>query len=234
MRSAGSPVRSGSTLSISSALGECAGVRDHDDLARPLRRVYPHGAEDLQLGRRHVIVSGPHDLVDRSDALRPISHRRNGLRAPGGMNLVYPKQSRHSQHPFAHAPIPPRRRTDDDLLDASHPRRYRRHYQRTRISDTTGGSVDPGPPDRTYSLSDRRSVSGEFPGAIHLSLVEQTHVLDGDLEALLQFRGESDTSGFYLRLRHADGVWPHPVETLGVLQESLVPPHAHVLDDAAG
>ncbi len=69
-------------------LRESPGVGDHDYLARSLRSVDSNSAEYLQLGRRHIVVSGTDDLVDRRDAFRTKRHSRYRLGAAHGIHFV--------------------------------------------------------------------------------------------------------------------------------------------------
>ena len=169
--------------------GKGSGVRDNQDLARPLRRVYADRPEDLQLRRRYVVVAGTDDLIRGCDALRAVSHRRYRLGPANGVHLVQPEQPGHRQHPPAHPSIISWRDADADLLYPGNLGRNRGHHQRARVRPVTAGDVEPGPAQRPHPLSRGRPVSGRLPRAVHLPLVEQPDVLYSDLKGVLQLSG---------------------------------------------
>src|ERR687893_2831126 len=89
------------------------------------------------------------------------------------------------------------------------------------------------PPAAWTSSSPRSPATARLPRAAHLPFVEETHVLDGYPEALLDLRRERLSRPLNLLRRDPHRLGADATEAFGVLKDGFIAPLAHVLDDPA-
>ena len=152
-------------------------IGDDDDLARPVKPVDADGAEDAALGRCHVGIAGPDDLVHLRNGLRTVGQRGPRLRAADGEDPVDACQAGCREH--QRVLLAARRgHHHDQLIDARYLGRQRVHQHRTRIGRLAAGHVQADAVQRRDLLPEPGTVGlGEAPGFELLPLVIGRHAL---------------------------------------------------------
>ncbi len=121
-------------------------VRHDDDLAGASDAVDVDRAEDQTLGAGDVEVAGPDDLGHAGNALRAVGERGDRLRAARVDDGGHPGEVGGRVDRVV-ALVAGKGRREDDLLDASHGGRDRRHEDARRIPRLASGRVDSGAGD---------------------------------------------------------------------------------------
>ncbi len=101
-----------------------------------------------ELGRRHVGVARPENLVDAGDAFRTVCHGRDGLGSADSIHVVDTKHAGGEEDGRMKAAGPVRRRTEYDLPASGEPGRDAEHEHRGKQRRGTAGDVQPHPLDR--------------------------------------------------------------------------------------
>ena len=209
-------------------------VGNDQDLGGAGDHVDAHLPEYRALGRRHIDIARPDDLVDPRNAPSAISQRRHGLGTAQREYPVDPGKMRRSQHQFVDDAI--RRRHDhDDFAHTGHVRRHGIHQYRRGIGGLAAGYVDTDPIERRHLLAQHGAIRlAVLPGFRLLALVIEPDALGGMTQRLALFRRHAlecrlETFRADHQLGHVGS--GQTVEAVGVLDHGVVTALANGGDD---
>ena len=207
-------------------------VGDHQHLAGARQGIDPHLAVHSLLGQGHPEVARPADHIHPGNGGGAVGQSGDRLGPADPIHLPHPGEMGGRQHRGVGLPIRARRRDHHDPRHAGHTGRHGVHQHRARIRSPTAGHVEAcprhGPPAAPEPLamgSAHRQVGGK------LVTMKGRDPVVGQLQGGTQGGRRGLPSLGQALGRNGEGIGPHPVETLGEIEQGLVTLEAHPLQD---
>ena len=211
-------------------------VGEHQQFTRASRGIDRHGARHLKLRLRHVCVAWSHDAIDARHACGAVRHGRHGARAAEGEHAIRAGEGgggEHHRRGRARGAL--RRRAEDDLTHAGHPRWHDPHQHAARICGAAAGRVYAHPLQRirTTTHDDAglalRFLCHRMEGAVHA-----LHVGGGAFHGAPECGVERIERAGAGAPRHLECVERHTIELPRQATERGVAVAAHASDDVRG
>ena len=129
-------------------------IREHQHFAGTGQQVNRHVPEQQPFRRHHVGIARSENFLRAPDRSRAVRHRRDGLRAPGAIDLRRSRRSSRVKQRRVDRAVPAARGADDNFRTTRDPRQRDRHQRGRDQGRRAAGNVNPDAPEGIEFFTD--------------------------------------------------------------------------------